>query len=306
MTNGRPRARPTLLGAAAATLALAGAAGCSPLNFAREEALVHLPDEELCGRRSNLVNGALMARELARRGVDCTPYDEAALRQGFRLGFLAPPAPPPAARSILPPSQIAPPAATLGAGDSLSVLPPVAAGPAESRYFQPSTPLPPPVASSVPAPLATPPAAPVAPAQEASRVAPPPPAATPVPAAPAPPRPSAAQVAAAAVPSPAPPPAPPPAQPAASGAAPFVTPACAAREVRQEDGRSTVAFRNTCAFPVRVLYAQRPDGALGAATGLLRPGETSPPAPLEAGFRQPGYVVCSYQSAPESAPCRLQ
>jgi hypothetical protein len=40
-------------------------------------------------------------------------------------------------------------------------------------------------------------------------------------------------------------------------------------------------------------------------TELLRPGESSAPAPIESGFRHPGSVVCSYEAVPEDTPCRL-
>ena len=63
-------------------------AACHPLHFADERELTRVNDEELCGRRSNVLNGWLMHGELVRRGVDCAPYDEAALRRGFHLSFL--------------------------------------------------------------------------------------------------------------------------------------------------------------------------------------------------------------------------
>jgi hypothetical protein len=97
--------------------------------------------------------------------------------------------------------------------------------------------------------------------------------------------------------------------------APLVTPACAERVIRRGggggDGASSgpagraVAFRNRCAYPIRVLYASRRDGALSSLTGMIPPGELSAESPVEDGFDHPGYVVCSYATAPPDAPCRL-
>jgi hypothetical protein len=245
------------------SIATLGAA-CHPLHLADEATLARLGDEELCGRRSNLLNGPLMLNELARRGVDCGPHDEAALRRGFHLSFLAP----------TPPSAPGPTAA--GSAES----PAAAAAPPPDR-----------VADDESGGEATPPG-PI----EASPAQPPPP--------PDPPAPARHPAAAAARPP-----------PVAAAAAPLVSPACAARSVRTDEddegraalppGRWAVTFRNACRFPIRVLYAQRPDGGLTGVTELLRPGESSAPAPIENGFRHPGSVVCSYEAAPEDTPCRL-
>lgn len=97
-------------------------------------------------------------------------------------------------------------------------------------------------------------------------------------------------------------------------AAPLVTPACAERVIRRggtgdgaTDGpaRRAVAFRNRCEFPIRVLYASRRDGLLTSLTGMIAPGELSAASPIEDGFENPGYVVCSYAAARTDAACRL-
>ena len=252
------------------SIATLGAA-CHPLHLADEAALARLADEELCGRRSNLLNGSLMLNELARRGVDCGPYDEAALRRGFHLSFLAPAQP--------------------------SAPGPTAAGSAESPAAA-AAPPPDRVAGDESGAEATPPEPSEAPA------APPPP---PPPDPPAPARGPAAATGR--------PPSVAAAPRAAPAAAPLVSPACAARSVQTDEddegraaqapGRWAVTFRNACRFPIRVLYAQRPDGGLTGVTELLRPGESSAPAPIESGFRHPGPVVCSYEAVPEDTPCRL-
>lgn len=234
-------------------LMVAALAACSPYHFAGQTVLAELDDEELCGRRSNIVNGALMVYELARRGTDCASFDEAALRQGFHLSFLSP-APGPA--------RVAAPG-----------LPPVLDPPAPEPV--------------VPLPLEP------APAQEdATGVS------------------ATSRVAAANTPQPArnvPAPA-----PRAALSAPAITSACASRAVQtgaaERDASAgrpwTVTFRNTCGFPIRVRYAQRPAEAFTRVTGLLRPGETSPPAPIASGFDQPGYIVCSYETVPEATACQ--
>lgn len=107
--------------------------------------------------------------------------------------------------------------------------------------------------------------------------------------------------------------------PEPTGNAPFAEPACAERLLRRgpDAGGATaeagtadanhraVSFRNRCDFPIRVLFASRPDGSMSEVTDLLGPGEAAGFVRIQDGFDQPGYVVCSYQSAPESAPCRL-
>jgi hypothetical protein len=248
------------------------AAACSPLHLVGEATVAGLDDEELCGRRSNLLNGALMARELARRGVDCAPYDEAALRRGFHLWFLSPEP----ARAAAPGIPAIAEAPALGPAAS---LPPVEEAPPPALAAAATTPGRPEAAvpDSTPPPL-DPPARRSAPAAAPGGAPTPPARGTP-------------------------------------SAAPLVSPGCAARSVAAPGGgdgqaaaaagRWAVAFRNTCGFPIRVLYAQRQGGGLTGATALLRPGETSPPAPIEDGLRQPGYVVCSYEAVPEGTPCRL-
>jgi len=81
----------------------------------------------------------------------------------------------------------------------------------------------------------------------------------------------------------------------------------AAPENADEDsGRQrVVAFRNSCGFPIRVLYATRANGRPSELTEMLRPGETSNFVRIEEGFDRPGYVVCSYERVPASSACRL-
>lgn len=364
------RLRPLAL----AALAL-GAGGCNPYSLAGEGTVVGWTDEELCGRRSNLLNSVTVEREIAQRGLDCAPYDEAALSQGFRLSFLAP-----QRRAVLPPASVpsgggvrtyAPPAMPLapnglppmsgpapapapsawGAGSAPGLLPPpiprgsllppgeagpppsgvaptlppiAGAAPAPPTYAQATPPVPPsvratpPAAPLVEAPAPVPPFVPVPPAPAvAGRREPapvPPREAETTPPTASPPRIQATEAPRSAAARPelsgadAAPAAAASAGRAAAAAAPFVTPACAARSIGGEpsSGGASVSFRNTCRFPIRVLYAERPEAGFSAATALLRPGETSAAAPLAPGFRQPGFVVCSYESVPESTPCRLQ
>ena len=249
-------------------------AGCSPYHFAGESVLSGLSDEELCGRRSNLLNGALMARELARRGVDCAPFDEAGLRRGFHIAFLTPrPAgAEPASSSTTPDQAIPEPAASAPASPSPAEV-------ATERGGDPS-------AGGPPAPQ---PPASVAPASVA------PTSVTPAGLAPADPLRRNGE----------------PARPAT--AAPLVTSACAERSVRSNRAEPTddaarqgeAVFRNTCGFPVRVSYMQSPAGAFTGVTSVLRPGEASSPAPIQSGFDKPGYIVCSYETVPQTMPCRL-
>lgn len=69
--------------------------------------------------------------------------------------------------------------------------------------------------------------------------------------------------------------------------------------------RRSVAFRNRCGFPIRVLYAVRANGRLTEATEMLDVGETSKSTEIENGLNQPGYVVCSYEAVPASYACRF-
>ncbi len=230
-------------------------AACSPYHFVGAAVLAGLDDEELCGRRSNLLNGELMVRELARRGTDCAPFDEAGLRRGFHLSFLSPAASP---ASVKPPGLP-------------SVLEPIAPEP-----IAPLLPEPDPVPADWTKVGAT--------GNTEALTTPQPSRGSPAPA------------------------------PRATATAPAVTPACAQRSVQTGADEHvapavrhwTVAFRNTCGFPIRVRYAQRPAGSLTSVTELLRPGETSPPAPIASGFNQPGYFVCSYEAVPESTACQLR
>ena len=237
---------------------VAALAACSPHHLAGEATLASLDDEELCGRRSNLLNGRLMESELSRRGVDCGPYDEAGLRRGFHLWFLSP----------TPARVVPPPIAAAERRAALPAPPEEAPGDANDAGSG-GMPVPEPASLPAPVPARERPAAPLAAA--APRVPP--------------------------------------------AAAPLIAPGCAVRSVQAGEeappaaapglARWSVTFRNTCRFPIRVLYAAAPSSGLAAATGLLQPGETSPPAPIESGFRQPGYVVCGYETTPEAAPCRL-
>lgn len=100
--------------------------------------------------------------------------------------------------------------------------------------------------------------------------------------------------------------------------APLVAPACAQRIVRSDNDQTlfesgdldpqrqlVVAFRNSCHFPIRVLYETRPNGWFTESTALLQPGEASNFVGIENGFDRPGYVVCSYEKVPPSSACRL-
>ena len=100
--------------------------------------------------------------------------------------------------------------------------------------------------------------------------------------------------------------------------APLVAPACAQLIVRSDGGNGapestdensvrqrSVAFRNNCSFPIRVLYSARANGWPSKLTEMLRPGETSKSVRMKGGFDRPGYVVCSYERVPASAACRL-
>lgn len=98
--------------------------------------------------------------------------------------------------------------------------------------------------------------------------------------------------------------------------APLVAPGCAERIVRHGDDASvesvhqdgerhrSVAFRNRCGFPIRVLYAVRANGRLTELTERLAVDETSKFTKIEDGLDQPGYVVCSYEAVPASYACR--
>ena len=90
--------------------------------------------------------------------------------------------------------------------------------------------------------------------------------------------------------------------------APLVTPACAERVMRGGAGEAApraVSFANRCDFPIRVLYAADRSKTLSQSTDLLRPGEQTGFARIGDGLDLPGYVVCSYASAPASALCRI-
>lgn len=90
--------------------------------------------------------------------------------------------------------------------------------------------------------------------------------------------------------------------------APLVTPACAERILRRSTGDAAphaVSFTNRCDFPIKVLYAADRSKTLSQSTDLLRPGEQTDFARIADGLDLPGYVVCSYASAPASAPCRI-
>lgn len=99
--------------------------------------------------------------------------------------------------------------------------------------------------------------------------------------------------------------------------APLVAPGCAERIVRHgddasaqsvhQDGerRRSVAFRNRCGFPIRVLYAERTIGRFTGLTERLDVGETSKFTKIEDGLDQPGYVVCGYEAVPASYACRF-
>jgi len=99
-----------------------------------------------------------------------------------------------------------------------------------------------------------------------------------------------------------------------------VASSCAQRIVKHGDGddgaaaedanqdaerRRSVAFRNRCSFPIRVLHAVRPNGQLTELTEMLGVGETSKFTRIEDGFDRPGYVVCSYEGVPASSACRV-
>jgi hypothetical protein len=239
---------------------------CSPGNSAGEADLRLIGNEELCGRRGNLLNGWRMNRELGRRGVDCAPFEKAALDSSFSLfSFLQ----------------------GVGLGTSRAAAPPVTPAPAElDPIFQlpmePSIPPPERDANETTTRVV---------ANRDAGIAVVPPAAGATGAAP---RGMAAPA------------------PRMAATAPFVTPACAMRSVQpgpeadtSPTQRWTIIFRNTCNFPIRVRYAERPNDGPTGLTQLLRPGDVSTPALIESGFQQPGYVVCSYEAVAESVPCRM-
>jgi len=234
---------------------------CTPYFAVTSEDLRTAGNEELCGRRGNLLTGGLIQRELAWRGETCAAYDASDEDRPWfdPAGLFA---------SRREPS------------------PPVAYGALETTPSVTLDPPPPP-----------PPAAYLSPPWAATGADPQPP-------------PPSADLSPAAVPAPAAPPPPAADRPAAAAAAvaPLVSPGCAERTILRGAGEETrrraVSFRNRCDFPIRVRYAARSDGRLTEVSPRLGPGETSPPARIEDGFDFPGYAVCSYRSAPESALCR--
>lgn len=256
--------------------------------------------EELCIREGNVLDGAWVAQEITRRGVDCEVY-AAALMGGEPddgrawLGSRPPPA--------WTPGTPLPPPVPLGDAPRDRRPPPPMAWPLPSRAFATGAD---PVGPVTQEPL---PEAEPGPASPSSRS--PPGAGSPV---------QAQRLRSTAPPLPAPAADTPPSRTAAAAplgttaavtAAPLTTPACAERLLRRgeaggvESSRRMVAFRNRCDHPIRVLYADRPNGTLTELTPLLRPGESSEAARIQDGFDHPGYVVCSYRTAPEGAACRL-
>jgi hypothetical protein len=241
---------------------------CSPGNPAGEAELSLLGNEELCGRRGNLLNGWRMNRELGRRGVDCAPFDQAALDSSFSLSSLLPGVGLRTSRAAAPP--VSPATAELDPILQLPIQPSIP--PLERDAGETTTRV---VANRDAGMAVVPPAAGTI-------------GAAPQPGGMAGPTPRMAVT------------------------APFVTPACAMRSVQpgpETDAnpaqRWTIIFRNTCNFPIRVRYAERPNNGPTGLTQLLRPGDVSTPALIESGFQQPGYVVCSYEAVADSVPCRM-
>ncbi len=272
--------------------------------------LHHVPNADLCANRGNLVSGPRLERELRRRGVDCSAIDEALLagvapRLDFGLG--PPPGPPP-----LPPAvHLAPPVPLHGRDWRSGVEPPPlpprgsvaeGSGSGAAAAWQPGIP-PPPFAGAAPAPELP---------DVVAEALPPPE----FPGGATAPSPRGGRAVLSARTGSAVPPDSAPRAAIAGGAesggavAPLVAPGCAERIItgagssQGAGGGRAVAFRNGCRFPIRVRFAARPGSALTEVTGLLRPGERSGPAPLAEGFAYPGYVVCSYERAPERALCR--
>ncbi len=94
--------------------------------------------------------------------------------------------------------------------------------------------------------------------------------------------------------------------PAAAEQAPVIAPDCVTPTITQgERGWRTVTFTNGCGVPVRVRFAVSRSGPMQDVSAVLRPGETSRVAPLNAWLDSVRFQVCSYATVPEWYRCGL-